>query len=134
MLGVDLPDGPFRPGERVPITVYWRALGDIDLAYTFFIHLLGPPNPATDSSLWGQHDAQPGDGTYATLAWDVGEIVVDEYVVPIPREALPGTYELVAGFYYLPTLERLPVIGGPGQSTNDRVLLKQVYITKSWKE
>ena len=91
---------------------------------------LSRANPATNSALWGQHDAQPGDGTYATLAWDTDEIVVDEYVVPIPRDALPGTYELVAGFYYLPTLERLQVIDGSGPSMKDRVLMKQVDITK----
>ncbi|UCC62027.1 MAG: glycosyltransferase family 39 protein, partial [Anaerolineae bacterium] len=51
LLGYDLPQGPFRPGENVPVTVYWRALSEMDLPYTFFVHLLGPFNAATDSPL-----------------------------------------------------------------------------------
>jgi len=130
LLGYDLPDGPFRPGESVPLTVYWRALDEVDLPYTFFVHLLGSFNQATNGPLWGQHDAQPGDGTYPTTAWDAGEIVVDEYVVPIPPDVPPGKYELEVGFYYLPTLERLPVLDESGQLVGDRVLLEKVHVTE----
>jgi len=133
LLGYDLPDGPFCPGESVPVTVYWRALDEMDLPYTFFVHLLGPFNLATNGPLWDQHDAQPGDGTYPTAAWDTGEIVVDEYVVPIPTEAPPGEYELEVGFYYLPTLERLPVVDEAGQPIGDRVLLEEIHTYPSEK-
>ncbi|UCC61811.1 MAG: hypothetical protein JSV36_13560, partial [Anaerolineae bacterium] len=128
LLGYDLPQGPFRPGENVPVMVYWRALSEIDLPYTFFVHLLGPFNPATDGPLWGQHDAEPGDGTYPTTAWDADEIVVDEYVVPIPSETPAGEYELEIGFYYLPTLKRLPVLDQTGEPIGDRVLLTLVRV------
>jgi len=128
LLGYDLPQGPFRPGENVPVTVYWRALSEMDLPYTFFVHLLGPFNAATDGPLWGQHDAQPGDGTYPTAAWDRGEIVVDEYVVPIPSDTPAGEYELEIGFYYLPTLKRLPVLDQIGEPIGDRVLLTTVRV------
>ena len=128
LLGYDLLAGPFRPGEDVAITIYWHALDAMDLPYTFFVHLLGPFNPATNGPLWGQHDAQPGDGTYPTDAWDAGEIVVDEYVVPIPLNTPPGEYELEVGFYYLPTLERLPVVNEAGQPISDRVLLESVRV------
>lgn len=128
LLGYDLPAGPFHPGESLPVAVYWRALAEMDLPYTFFVHLLGSYNPATDGPLWGQHDAQPGGSTYPTTAWDAGEIVVDEYVVPIPPDTPPGEYELEVGFYYLPTLERLPVVGEARQPAGDRVLLKQVRL------
>jgi hypothetical protein len=130
LLGYDLPDGPFHAGQDVVVTIYWRALGKVDLPYTFFVHLLGPFNPATNGPLWGQHDAQPGDGTYPTDAWDPGEIVVDEYVVPIPPATPPGEYELEAGFYYLPTLERLPVMDDAGQPIGDRVLLESILVAE----
>lgn len=130
LLGYDLPAGPFRPGESVAITVYWRALDEMDLPYTFFVHLLGPFNPTTQGPLWGQHDAQPGDGTYPTHAWDAGEIVMDEYVVPISSDTPPGEYELEVGFYYLPTLERLPVMDENGQPISDRVLLQSVRVAQ----
>jgi hypothetical protein len=130
LLGYDLPAGPFHPGESVAMTVYWRALDEIDLPYTFFVHLLGPFNPATEGPLWGQHDAQPGDGTYPTHAWGADEIIVDEYVVPISPDTPPGEYELEVGFYYLPTLERLPVMDEARQSIGDRVLLQSVRVAQ----
>ncbi len=128
LLGYDLPAGPFRPGESLPVTVYWRALSEMDRPYTFFVHLLGVFNPVTNGPLWGQRDAQPGDGTYPTAAWDAGEIVVDEYVIPIPPDSPPGEYDLEIGFYYLPTLERLPVVDEAGLPVGDRVLLEKVFV------
>jgi hypothetical protein len=130
LLGYDLPDGPIRAGESVPVTVYWRALDKMDWPYTFFVHLLGSFNPATNGPLWGQDDAQPGEGTYPTTAWDPGEIVVDEYVVPLPPDTPPGEYEIEIGFYYLPTLERLPVVNASKQVMGDRVVLQPVHVVE----
>ena len=130
LLGYDLPNGPFRPGESVPVTVYWRALANMERPYTFFIHLSGTFNPATNGPLWSQHDAQPGDGTYPTAAWDVGEIVIDEYIVPLYPDIPPGEYELQAGFYYLPTLERLPVVDKAGGTAGDRSQLEKIHIVE----
>jgi len=130
LLGIDLSPGPYAPGTEVSVTVYWRALSEMDRPYTFFVHLLGPENPATGTPLWAQHDAQPAGGTYATLGWDVGEIVIDEYSLVIPGDVPPGEYELSAGFYYLPTLERLPVIDRGGQVTGDRVVLERLNVSR----
>ncbi len=130
LLGYDLPSDAFHPGDSLPVTVYWRALSEMDLPYTFFVHLLGPFNPATNGPLWGQHDAQPGNGTYPTTAWGAGEIVLDRYLVPTPPEAPPGQYELEIGFYYLPTLARLPLLDSSGQAIGDRVLLAPVRVAE----
>jgi len=130
LLGYDLPGVAFHAGDSLPVTVYWRALSGMDLPYTFFVHLLGPFNPATNGPLWGQHDAQPGNGTFPTTAWEAGEIVLDRYLVPIPPEAPPGQYELEIGFYYLPTLARLPVLDSSGQAIGDRVLLSPVRVAE----
>jgi hypothetical protein len=98
--------------------------------YTFFVHLLGPDNPATGTPLWAQQDAQPAKGTYATLGWDLDEIVIDEYKLVIPEGAPSGAYELHAGFYYLPTLERLPVVDDGGQVTGDQVTLERFDVSR----
>lgn len=129
LLGVDLSPAPYSPGTSLSIVVYWRALSQMDLSYTFFVHLLGPVNPATGTQLWAQHDAPPADGTYATLGWDEGEIVIDEYALIIPIDAPPGEYELSVGFYYLPTLERLPVLDRDGQLLGDRVTLEHLRVS-----
>jgi hypothetical protein len=130
LLGFDLGGETYSPGESVPLILYWRATARIDLPYTFFVHLTGPTNPKTGNDLWAQHDAQPGDGTYPTIGWQVGEIVIDTYPMQIPEDAPPGDYALVAGFYYLPTLERLPVVDGSGQVVGDVVNLERVRIVE----
>lgn len=130
LLGIDLSPGPRGPGATVSVVVYWRALSEMDRPYTFFVHLLGPDNPATGTPLWAQRDAQPADGTYPTHGWDVGEIVIDEYVLVIPKELPPGEYELSAGFYYLPTLERLAVVDGDGQAVGDRVAVERFDVSR----
>jgi len=53
---------------------------------------------------------------------------VDEYVVPIPPETPAGEYELEIGFYYLPTLKRLPLLDQTGAPIGDRVLLTTVRV------
>jgi hypothetical protein len=130
LVGFDLGMGSYSLGEDIPLTVYWRATAPIERRYTFFVHLVGPPNPATGNALWAQHDAQPGDGTYPTLGWRVNEIVIDAYPIQIPANAPAGEYALVAGFYYLPTLERLPVVDGSGLVAGDAVTLETLRIAE----
>lgn len=128
LIGYDLPRQSFAPGETITLTVYWRAVRRIERPYTFFVHLVGEQiNPATSSPLWGQHDAQPGQATYPTTFWSAGEVVIGEYRVPIPADAPAGRYALWAGFYFLPTLERLPVIGG-NAPTDDHTVLTEIEI------
>jgi hypothetical protein len=68
--------------------------------YTAFVHLLDE-----HGALVAQLDRPPAG--YPTNDWRVGEVVIDQYVVPLPVELPPGVYTLATGFYYLPTLERL---------------------------
>jgi|GEM_PF-2074288 len=129
LLGYDLASEIWAPGEMIPLTVYWRAVGRIERPYTFFVHLVGEQNnPATGSPLWGQHDAQPGQATYPTTFWSAGEVVIGEYRVPIPADAPPGHYELHAGLYFLPTLERLPVVDQKENPLSDHVVLTRVQV------
>ena len=98
--------------------------------YTVFTQLWGPYNPATTGPLWGQDDSEPCRRGYPTSSWDVGEIVIDRFTIPIPAEAPAGEYDLAVGFYQWPTLERLPILGGANQIVTDNALiLGQVHVT-----
>ena len=96
-----------RPGGTLTAQLYWRSLAPMDLAYTAFVHLLGPVNPSTGASLWAQDDHEPGHATYPTDRWFSNEVVLDQFQLQIPRDAPPGTYTLTTGFYDLATLRRL---------------------------
>jgi hypothetical protein len=103
-------------------------LAKMETNYTVFTHLLGPYNPATAGPLWSQDDSEPCRRGYPTSHWDVGEIVVDRFALPIPAETPAGEYQIEMGFYEWPALERLPVLGAAGQVVADHVILGQLGI------
>jgi len=123
LLGYDLKAKSYKPGQVIGLTLYWQALTAMEKDYTVFTHLLGPYNPLTNGPLWGGHDSRPGGGTYPTTVWEAGEIVIDEYGIPIQADASPGEYQLEVGMYHLATMERLPVLDDSGAVRDDRILL-----------
>jgi len=123
LLGYDLKAESYKPGQVIGLTLYWQALTAMEKDYTVFTHLLGSYNPLTNGPLWGGHDSRPGDGTYPTTVWEAGEIVIDEYGIPIQADAPPEEYQLEVGMYHLATMERLPVLDDSGAVRDDKVLL-----------
>lgn len=110
-----------EPGQAIPLTLYWQALASMDRGYTVFVHLLDE-----GGWIWGQKDSQPLDGFYPTSFWDVGELVEDEYELTVDPNVPEGNYTLVAGLYFLPTGERLPLLDGEG----DIAILGRVMVTR----
>jgi hypothetical protein len=136
-LGYDLPKQPvaggepltLRPGEAVEVTLYWQAQEQIEQSYKVFVHLLGEVyNPATGNLLWGQEDSVPGQGTYPTTGWAVGEVVADRYTVTLQDDAPPGDYVLEIGLYEATTGERLSVLDDAGNPQDDRLILETVRV------
>jgi 4-amino-4-deoxy-L-arabinose transferase-like glycosyltransferase len=128
LLGYDLDAPTYKAGETIRLTLYYKGLGQIDTDYTVFTHLLGPHNPDSGGTLWGQDDSEPCRRGYPTSAWDADEIVVDHFFISIPAEAPPGDYELEMGFYEWWTLEHLPVLTTAGRVAGDRVILSQLRV------
>jgi hypothetical protein len=90
----------------------------MDESYTVFTHLLDENN-----RIWGQRDNMPRGGTLPTICWVKGEIIVDEYDIPIQPDAPPGQYIIEVGMYQVETGQRLPIINQNGQTIDDRVVL-----------
>jgi len=118
LLGYDLEETSLGPGDTLRLTLYWRALAEMDKSYTVFTHLLD-----SDSRIRGQKDSIPGDGTMPTTSWVAGEIITDRYEIVIHSDAQPGRYVLEIGFYDADTGQRLQVVNQEGQQLDDRVLL-----------
>jgi 4-amino-4-deoxy-L-arabinose transferase-like glycosyltransferase len=123
LLGYDLDRTSAKPGESLHLTLYWRALVDMDASYTVFTHLLGG-----DNRIWGQKDSVPKAGTYPTTLWVEGEVVADEYEIIVKSDAPPGQYMIEVGMYLPQSGQRLPVLDESGQVQADRVLLETVEI------
>lgn len=113
-----------RPGDRVQLTLYWRALDRVEARYTVFTHFLGDAyNPVTAGPVWAQHDSEPLEGGWPTTQWFVDYLIADSHVLDIPAETPSGAYQIEVGMYDTLTHNRLPVTDAQGQPSGDRVLL-----------
>jgi uncharacterized membrane protein len=118
-----------QPGGDLPVKLYWRTSGKLAEHYTVFVHLVGSEfNPQTGGPLWAGHDGEPLDGGYPTTQWFVDVWIPDTHVLAVPSDAPPGEYELWAGLYTQPEVERLPVYDERGQPAGDHVVLGRLRI------
>jgi len=120
-LGYDLSSPPYRRGETLRLTLYWQAMTRMEESYTVFVHLLNK-----DGMMGGQWDSVPGKGLLPTSSWLVGEVVTDEYDVPIKVGAPPGEYVIEVGMYNASTGERLEV----KETLDNRVLLEKIQVPR----
>jgi len=78
--------------------------------------------------MWGQKDGAPGCALQPTVFWEPGQIVRDEYTIPIDPQTPPGAVPLLVGMYRLDTGERLPVRDPAGLPVGDAIPLAVVTI------
>ena len=123
LLGYSLSETQVQPGDRVALTLFWRALSPIGVDYTVFTHVLGPQGVIT------QADGYPCGGAYPTSQWAKDQVVEDRYSWTIPQDLAPGEYPIEVGMYLLDTGERLPVFNQQGERLEeDRVLLGSLTV------
>ena len=123
LLGYDLDRTVVESGETLHLTLYWRALSDMETSYTVFTHLLDRTN-----QIRGQQDNPPLNGTYPTTLWVPGEVVADPYAIEVDADAPSGTHAIEVGLYVPETAQRLPVLDAAGQVTGDRILVSEVEV------
>ena len=123
LLGYDLKTDEIAPGDVLHLTLYWQAQQQMDVSYTVFVHLLDAQN-----RIWGQRDSAPDRGQYPTTGWLEGEVVADEYEIPVDPAAPSGECLIEVGLYDAAQAgyPRLPVLDEQGQVIGDRVLLREV--------
>ncbi|MBK8902054.1 MAG: glycosyltransferase family 39 protein [Anaerolineaceae bacterium] len=113
LLGYDLGATTYRPGEAVPLTLYWQGSGQISQRYKVFTHVLGEVyNINSDNFLWGQQDNEPENGRRPTTTWRTDEVIRDAYAIPLDPLAPPGVYQIEIGLYDPITGVRLPLDDG----------------------
>ncbi len=125
LLGFDLPAGAaIRPGQPLPLTLYFSTPHLIDGFYTLFIHL------ADDHDrLLYQFDGVPAQGRHPTRQWLPGGIFADTYSIVVKDLAYDGLATLSLGFYqYDDKTKRQAVLNAQGQVTGDRVVLAPVRV------
>jgi hypothetical protein len=123
LLGYDLDRTAVGPGGTLHLTLYWRALSEMETSYTVFTHLLD-----RTTQIRGQQDNPPVNGTYPTTLWVPGEVVADPYAIKVDADAPSGTHAIEIGLYVPETGQRLPVLDAAGQVTGDRILVSEVEV------
>jgi hypothetical protein len=122
LLGYDLPRRRVRPGDRLTLVLYWRALAPLDVNYQSFVHLAQPIDV-----VWGQEDhLNPGD--LPTTRWPLDKYVWDEYEIQVSPEAPPGEYLLNVGIYSLAGNYRLPRYDEAGQVAGDSIVIATITV------
>jgi hypothetical protein len=115
----------YQPGDLMEVTLYWRALRDLDSELKAFVHL-------TDAALAHQptqHDGDPGGGFTPITRWLPGEMVPDTHHLALPTELAPGRYLLWAGMYEHETVRNLAVLSAGVPEADGRLLLGEVEVT-----
>jgi hypothetical protein len=125
LLGYDLDGTELKAGGTLSVTLYWKALAEMGTSYTVFIHLLD-----AEDKIWGQRDSLPGNGTLPTTGWLPGEVIVNQYEIPVQPDAPPDQYVIEVGMYQAVTGQRLPITNQKGQAVDDRVLLEKVTLQR----
>ncbi len=122
--GYEITSSRLRKGQPLVLILYWRALGRIERDYTVFVHLID-----SDGRLIVGEDNMPRDGEERTSAWQLNQFTADGHVIPIPSDVpVGGDYQLEVGMYWLPKVERVPVIDQNGQPITDKMIIGPIQV------
>jgi uncharacterized membrane protein len=112
------------PGSRVPITLRWQSQGPSLRDLTVFLHVRD-----AQGNLMAQDDSMPTwFGVQPTSQWQPGQTVLGAHSVLLPAGLKPGVYDLVAGWYYWQTLERLALLDDDGLPVDDDVIIGKLEV------
>ncbi len=78
------------PGELLNVGLYWKARGKPQGDYFAAVQL----RKLAGENVF-EHVARPAKGTYSTLEWNAGEVLLDWHDFELPRDIAPGEYQVV---------------------------------------
>jgi len=123
LLAYDLPVAAARPGDKVPLKLYWKAQAPVRVNLRVFVHFMG-----LDRQLWGQSDKwNPAD--FPTSRFPLDLYVRDEHEVALRPDAPPGEYHVVVGLWDADTGARMHVLDPNGAPTEADGILLPVSFT-----
>ena len=118
LIGLDWTNEAVKPGDDIPLTLYWYTMSAPERQLNLFIHLI---DPATQTQVAG-FDGPPAFGTGN---WQPGATVADARILAIPADLPAGAYNLVIGWYDLADFTRLPLAS---PHSGDSLLLTEVNV------
>jgi len=125
LVGFDLPQRAWRPGDVVPVTLYWRSEAPDQSDAKVFLHLYD-----SAGHLGPQSDGWAFYGTRPPYTWWAGEVVPDPRQIALPVDLPVGTYSLEAGLYHPDGSGRLPAYLNGIRQPEERVPLATIEVTE----
>ncbi len=110
-------------GKTLRITVALKDRVPLDQLYKIFVHVRG-----SDESIAAQDDRYPCDFTLNQADWKPGNIVLQDFEVPIPESISIGKYSIVLGLYDPDSGTRLPINHSDLAHGADEVTLGAVVV------
>jgi hypothetical protein len=112
------------PGARIPVTLRWQSGGPSPRDLTVFLHVRD-----AQGNIVAQDDSMPTwFGMQPTTQWQPDKEVLGAHSVLLPGNLAPGVYDLVTGWYYWETLERLALLDEAGQPIGDSVVIGKLEV------
>jgi len=136
LVGYDLSTLSNSPGEKIFLTLYWKALKPASLDYSVYIHFLNTTTQKL-SNAWGGEpvsgafsvwDKVPGahfSDPYHTRLWQTGETIRDEWVLRTSPDTPLDKYNIRIGLFDPVSGLRLPV-HIDGRSDSDGITLPAI--------
>jgi len=112
LLGYETSPGP----DQLVLTLYWRAVNQVDRPYVVFNHLVD-----ANGQIVAQADGRPQAGSPLMTCWQPGEVYADQHVLPLKTPLSVDLYRLSIGLYDAQTGARVPVSTAVGGLPADRV-------------
>ncbi|MEA3338714.1 MAG: hypothetical protein U9R15_01985 [Chloroflexota bacterium] len=123
LMGFDLLEQAWYPGDLIPATLYWQVTALTRSEAKLFLHLYdsgGNLGPQSDG--WAYH------GTRPPYTWQPGEIVIDPQLLALPADLPPGQYSLEVGLYNPDGSGRLPAYLDGVRQREERVPLIMIKV------
>ncbi|MCL4489727.1 MAG: glycosyltransferase family 39 protein [Chloroflexi bacterium] len=123
--GYEVAETSVQRGHPLLLILYWRGHAPIDRNYTVFVHLLDANGQAVAG-----YDSEPRKAKDPTSSWVPTLLQSDPILLPIGNGVPVGTgYKLEVGLYYLPTLQRLSIVGKGGAPLTDAITISSFTVT-----
>lgn len=116
LLGYAVSSRRAKPGDALTLTLYWQARAPIDEDYSIGIRVIDANQIAI-----GARDSYPGHGMLPTRLWRAGQIIRDEYWLPIAGNATPGVAQMIVALYERTTKHDLTAVDPQGNAVTPRI-------------
>ena len=124
LIGYDATNDAVAPGDKLTITLYWKAQQMLDINYQVFVHLLDQ-----DGNLAAQSD-KLNPGEFPSKRWSLDRYVRDEHQLILPADFPAGEYRLSVGLWVADDGWRLPLLDVKGRQLGDSYVLPEPLLVE----